>query len=238
MTRVFVFLAAAVLGATLAQSGVVLEVFMPAALPQTIKPNPVPKMMSDFPSNVSIGGSCSPSVKNLRVPSDVSKAVPDAKVSNQIQRIVDADQAARQGALAANSETEDLKRRTALIPLIPRAVTSQDFANIALVFQHGGCVPQFMLANRMALMSMNTDRGAKQSSRYIDPKSLYAATLDRALMYSGRAQKFGTQYFGGCSRLYVVDPRTTDAERKSYNVPTLKEAIALAKKLVTPGCKP
>jgi hypothetical protein len=238
MTRVFVVLAAGVLSAALAQSGAVLETFVPAPLPKTIKPTPIPKTMSDFPSNVSIGGSCLPSVKNLQVPSDVSKAIPDAKVSKQIQQIVDADQAARQGTLAANFETEDLKRRTALLPLIPRAVTSQDFANIALVFQHGGCVPQFMLANRMTVMSMKTNKGAKQSPRDIDPKSLYAATLDRALMYSGRAQKFGTQYFGGCSRLYVVDPRTTDAERKNYNVPPLKEAIALSKKFATPGCKP
>jgi len=73
-------------------------------------------------------------------------------------------------------------------------------------------------------------------------KWLYAATLDRALMNSGQAQKYGTQYISGsngqCSRLYVVDPRTTDAERKSYNVPTLEEAIARAKMFATPSCKP
>ena len=40
---------------------------------------------------------------------------------------------------------------------------------------------------------------------------MYAATLDRALMYAGRAQKFGTQYFGQCNRLYVVDPRTNQS---------------------------
>ena len=95
-----------------------------------------------------------------------------------------------------------------------------------------------MLANRMALMSMNTSQSGKQSSRDIDPKPMYATTLDRALMYSGRAQKFGTQYFGKCSRLYVVDPRTTDAERKSYNVPSLEEAIARAKTFAAPSCKP
>ena len=163
-------------------------------------------------------------------------------ISKQIQVIVNADQAARRGKIASNLETEDLRLRTALMPLIPRAVTSQNFAGIALVFQHGGCVPHWMLANYMALMAIKTDGEAKKTSSYIDPKWLYAATLDRALMNSGRVQRFGTQYWAGlngeCSRLYVVDPRTTDAERKSYNVPTLEEAIARAKTYATPGCKP
>ena len=240
MTRGLILIAA-LLGVSLAQSSAVLEVFVPAPLPKTIKPNPVPKTMSELPSGVSLGGSCSPSLKNLQVPTDVSNAKADAMISKQIQVIVNADQAARRGKIASNLETEDLRLRTALMPLIPRA-TSQNFAGIALVFQHGGCVPHWMLANYMALMAIKTDGEAKKTSSYIDPKWLYASTLDRALMNSKRAQKYGTQYFSSsnneCTRLYVVDPRTTDAERKSYNVPTLEEAIARAKMFATPGCKP
>ena len=51
MTRVMLLIAA-LFGIGLAQSGAVLEVFVPAALPQTVKPNPVPNTMLDFPSNM------------------------------------------------------------------------------------------------------------------------------------------------------------------------------------------
>lgn len=220
MARVL-FLTVALLSVGLAQSGAVLEVFVPAALPQTIKPNPIPNTMSEWPSNMSMSASCLPSSKNLQVPTDVSNAQADATVSRQIQAIVDADQLARQGTMAVDVRAEDLKRRIALMPLISRAVTNQDFANIALVFQHGDCVPQYMLANRMALMGIKTTTAdANDQSMYLGlAKWLYAATLDRALMNSGQAQKYGTQYINGsngqCSRLYVVDPRTTDAERES-----------------------
>ena len=244
MTRAFVFLAAAALGIALAQSGAVLEVFVPAALPQTIKPNPVPNTMVEWPSTMSTGGNCLPSLKDLQVPTDISNAKTDAGISKRIQTIVDADQAARQGTIASDLWSEDLKRRIALLPLIPLAVTSQDFSSIALVFQHGNCVMHYMLANRMALMGITAvSPDADNQTMYRNlSKWLYAATLDRALMNSGQAQKYGTQYFSNssdeCTRLYVVDQRTTDAERKSYNVPTLEEAIARAKMFATPGCKP
>ena len=241
MTRVLLLIVA-LFGIGLAQSGAVLEVFVPAALPQTVKPNPVPNTMLDFPSNMSRGGSCLPSLKDLQVPTDVFNANPDAEISKRIQVIVDADQAAREGTITSEIAVEDAKRRVALLPLIPRAVTTQDFSNIALVFQHGDCVPHYMLANRMALMGIKTATGDLEYSLKDFAKWLYAATLDQALMSSGSAQKYGTHYIigfnGECTRLYVVDPRTTDAERESYNVPTLEEAIARAKMFATPGCKP
>jgi hypothetical protein len=241
MTRAFVFLAVVVLGTALAQSGAKLEAFTPAPLPETQMPNPIPKTMTTIPSNISFGGACLPSLKGLKVPTDVSGAKLNLIVSRKIQAIVDADQAVRKATLSDKEGSNDQKRREALLPLILQAVSSQDFANIALVFQHGDCVPLFMLANRMALMAIKTAApNAKYASQYVDPKWLYAATLDRALMTSRRAQKYRTQYFGfdgACERLYVVDPRTTDAERKAYGVPTLQEALLNAKKMATPNCK-
>ena len=241
MTRVLLLIAA-LFGVVLAQSGAVLEAFVPAQLPQTQMPNPIPKMMTTIPANMSISGPCLPSLKGLKVPVDVSGAKPNPIVSKRIQAIVDADQAARQGTLTAAEVTKDQKRRAALLPLIPQAVSSQDFASIALVFQHGDCVPLLMLANRMAQMAMQTAApNAKYASESLDPKWLYAVTLDRALMNSRRAQKFGSQYFavnGECLRVYVADPRTTDAERKSYHLLTLQEAFDDAKTYATPGCKP
>jgi hypothetical protein len=226
-----------------AQSKAKLELFVPASLPKTIKPNPVPKTMIENQKllpGMSIGRSCKPALKGLLVPTDVSGLKPDPIVSKKIQTIVDADQAMRQNNQPFNI-SDDQKRREKLLPLITRAVTALDFANISLVFQHGDCVPLFMLANRMASMAIELIPSGKTfESRYENPHWLYAATLDRALMYSDLAQKFGTQYLtpsGNCTKLYVVDPRTTDAERAKYGVPSLKQAIAQAKTFDRPGCK-
>jgi hypothetical protein len=226
-----------------AQSKAKLEPFVPASLPQTIKPNPVPKTMTEnqkLPPGASFVRNCLPSIKGLLVPVDVSNVKPDPVVSRQIQAIVDADQAMRQNNQPFKV-SDDQKRREKLLPLIPRAVTAQDFAKISLVFQHGDCVPLFMLANRMASIAIQlTPIGSKLESQDIDPRWLYAATLDRALMYSDLSQKYGTQYTsqgGPCMRLYVVDPRTTDAERAKYNLPSLKQAIAKNKTINGPSCK-
>ena len=232
-------------GIVLAQSSVKLEPFVPDVLPVTIKPNPIPTGMADnpaLPAGAVMIRTCLPSLKNLQIPTDVTKAKPDRVISKRIQAIVDADQAARQKPLDDKSILEDQKRREALLPLIPRAVTVNDFANIALVFQHGDCVPLYMLANKIAALAMRlVSVGSKIDSRYEDPFWLYAATLDRALQNSSKAQKFGTQYAGGldgeCYRLYIVDPRTTDAERAKYHVPILEKAIARAKELSEPNCK-
>jgi hypothetical protein len=226
-----------------AQSKAKLELFVPAPLPQTIKPNPVPKTMFEnqkLRPGESIDRGCKPSLKGLLVPTGVSGLKPDPIVSKQIQSIVDADQAMRQNNQPFKI-SDDQKRREKLLPLIPRAVTTQDFANISLVFQHGNCVAEIMLANKMATMAMQLmPTGRMSESQDIDPRWLYAATLDRALMYSDLAQKFGTQYTsqgGPCMRLYVVDPRTTDTERAKYNLPSLKQAIAKNKTINGPGCK-
>jgi hypothetical protein len=244
MTRVSI-IAVFLLGIVLAQSGPKLEPFVADALPETIKPNPIPEGMTDdpvLPAGAVMIRTCLPSLKNLQIPTDASKAKPDPAISKRIQAIVDADQAARQKPLDDKAVFEDQKRREALLPLIPRAVTAIDFANIALVFQHGDCVPLFMLANKMATLAMKlTPTGQKLDSRYEDPYWLYAATLDRALKTSSKAQKFGTQYTSGgngeCYRLYLVDPRTSDAERAKYHVPSLQKAIARAKELSPPNCK-
>ena len=244
MTRAII-IAVFLLGVVLAQSGVRLEPFVPDALPETIKPNPIPEGMADnpvLPPGAVMIRKCLPSLNNLQIPTDISKAKPDQAISKRIQAIVDADQAARQKPLDSKAVLEDQKRREALMPLIPRAVTANDFANIGLVFQHGDCVPLFMLANKMATLAMKlTPTGQKLDSRYEDPYWLYAATLDRALQNSSKAQKFGTQYVSGwngeCFRLYLVDPRTTDEERAKYHVLPLQKAIARAKELSPPNCK-
>ncbi len=64
---------------------------------------------------------------------------------------------------------------------------------------------------------------------------LYAGSTDRLLRLQGKPQKYGTQYKrnkkDGSYTLGKVDSKTTDEERKALNVPTLKEAHKLAKKI-------
>jgi hypothetical protein len=241
MTRGFV-LVAALLSVSLAQSGATLEVFKPAPLPETIKPNPIPKTMMDYPDKVSISGngSCSPSLKNVMIPADLSNAKPNPTLSKQLAELVIRDQAPRLGKPDPDGARGDRVRREKVLPLIQQAVTSEDFINIALIFQHGDCVEDFMLANRLASIAIGIEDRAKVKSKSVDPRQFYAITLDRALQRSRKAQKFGTQYSSwknDCTRLYVTDPRTTDAERAEYNVPPLRQAIADAKKYAVPGCK-
>ena len=227
-------------GFALGQPGAKLEVFVPEPLPVTTKPVPIPDGMTDLPTSFPImserGGNCFPRLEGLMVPVDVRNATPDAATSDRIERIKNADQAARQQSTPDTDwrkvAEQDRERREALLPLIPRAVTGQDFAFAALVFQHGGCVPHYRLAHHLARMGADRDPLARW---------LVAATLDRALMSVGRAQKYGTQYAfrtdrPDCFALYVVDPTTTDAERLTLGAPTLHEAIFEAKAFNPPNC--
>ena len=115
MTRAII-IAVFLLGVVLAQSGVRLEPFVPDALPETIKPNPIPEGMADnpvLPPGAVMIRKCLPSLNNLQIPTDISKAKPDQAISKRIQAIVDADQAARQKPLDSKAVLEDQKRREA-----------------------------------------------------------------------------------------------------------------------------
>jgi hypothetical protein len=226
-----------VFSSAIALVGGTLTPFKPIALPETIKPNPIPKGMTDFPSNqIRMPLSCSPEVRQLQVPTEASSIPIDAGASRKIQAIVDADQDARKNITADTDwqklTREDQERRQQLLELIPLAATATDFANIALVFQHGDCTDHYLLANYFATLGMKENDLALW---------LVAATMDRALMNSGKAQKYGTQYIardpqGKCFALYVVDPHTTDAERVALRVPTLEEAINQAKTFGANDC--
>jgi hypothetical protein len=240
MKKFLIVAIAVIVGFALAQATAKLELFKAAPLPETIMPDPIPEGMvgpGQFPRMREITSACSPSIDNLQVPVDVTGVQADAVVSKKIQDIVDADQAARNvedfsKVDWAQISSDDTERRRALLEIIPKAVSASDFANIALVFQHGDCIPQYMLANHFARLGAAGSKLARW---------LVAATLDRALMSNGRAQKYGTQYTSigstECFALYVVDPRTTDEERVRLGVPGLSEAIAQAKTFNTANCK-
>ncbi len=171
MTRGFVLLAA-LLGVSLAQSGARLELFKPTPLPQTIKPNPIPKTMMDYPANVSVSGagSCSPSLKNVMIPADLSNAKPNLALSRQLAELVTRDQAPRLGKPDPDGAYGDWIRREKALPLIQQAVTLEDFINIALIFQHGDCIDDFMLANKLASIAIGIEDRAKVKSKSVDPR--------------------------------------------------------------------
>ncbi len=65
---------------------------------------------------------------------------------------------------------------------------------------------------------------------YAPARWLAAAAYDRACMYAGRPQRYGTQFVpdGVRYRLWDVEPATTDAERAAWGVPPLAEQRARA----------
>ncbi|MGB0176771.1 MAG: tetratricopeptide repeat protein, partial [Owenweeksia sp.] len=101
-------------------------------------------------------------------------------------------------------------------------MTSNDYANAAMIFQHGNDT----VASAMAVKMMRT-------AVKLDPtrsKWLLAAAIDRDLMYRNKPQIYGTQYRRsgeGEWVLYTIDKdAVTDEERQEYNVPTLAQTYA------------
>lgn len=92
-----------------------------------------------------------------------------------------------------------------------------DLYHAAWILNHGDEVVDAELAWQLAQRSLYAG--------YEPAKWLYAAAFDRAQMYRGLAQKFGTQIVpdGRRYRLWDTDPATSDDERASYNVPPLAE---------------
>lgn len=113
----------------------------------------------------------------------------------------------------------DRKRRKQTAELLRTARTrfnGRDFFMAALVFQHGPAVSDSRKAVSLAGESM---RRGYRKARY-----LYAAAVDRLRLKQRKKQKYGTQSrreLGGKWKIAPVDPATTDAERKRYDVPPL-----------------
>jgi hypothetical protein len=170
---------------------------------------------------------CAPPIVGVRF-----DGIEDNETTRVVQRIVDADQAARTNVdFSKMSDREsrsvwaaDRRRREELLVLLQGGKVNkpQSLASAALVFQHGNCPDHFLLANQLAKYAMNA--GEESAGE------LFAATQDRWLMSQNKPQKFGTQYMhvNGNWILHEVDPNTTDDERRKYNVPTLAEAQAKA----------
>ncbi len=92
-----------------------------------------------------------------------------------------------------------------------------DLYHAAWVLNHGEQPEDAELAYRLAEQSFK--------SGYRPAGWLFAAAFDRYCMYRGLPQRFGTQIVpdGLRYRLWDVNPKTTDEERKQYDVPSLDE---------------
>jgi hypothetical protein len=97
-----------------------------------------------------------------------------------------------------------------------------DCFHAARIFQHGDAPADAWQAHQLAV------RAAQAG--YRPARWLAAAAYDRWLVYQGRPQKYGTNYFsdGKHQHLFEVDPATTDADRAEWDVPPLAEQIRKA----------
>jgi hypothetical protein len=118
--------------------------------------------------------------------------VPVTADNAEMQTIVDADQADREPDLkdldwAAMAERDGIRRARVRALLDGGQLrTGTDFANAALVFQHGATVDDILLAHVLAMTAVA--QGHPGSRR------MAAMTLDRYLGRVGQSQIFGTQF--------------------------------------------
>ena len=100
-----------------------------------------------------------------------------------------------------------------------------DLYHAAWLFNHGDAAAEARQAHEWAWQSALLGHGPA--------RWLAAAAYDRACMYDGTPQKYGTQFIpdGTRYRLWDVDPATTDAERAAWDVPTLAEQHARAERM-------
>lgn len=147
------------------------------------------------------------------------------KDNAELQKMYNEDQASR---FAKNIDwsilsKQDKEREKRVFEMIKseEIITSKDYYNSAMIFQHGNDT----IASSMAVKHM---KKAIELDSSIN-KWLLAAAIDRDLMRRNKPQIYGTQYIkndktnGRFIRYQIDTTRISDQERKEYNVETLKE---------------
>jgi hypothetical protein len=151
-----------------------------------------------------------------------------ATLDAEITALYEADQAERRDPNAdwdAVSKNDAARRqRVEALVSAGRARQAIDSVHAAMVFQHGDDVPTILKARDWAMKAVQLDPDDDHA------RWLVAASTDRALMYAGRPQRYGTQFSRDATTgqwvLWDVDPAVTDAERLEWAVPTLAAARA------------
>jgi hypothetical protein len=165
----------------------------------------------------------------LRNPAEAREAAGKAIDNAEVQKIVDADQAARAQSWSKLSQADlkavtanDHQRNVRIREIVNEGGlhTARDFANASLVMQHSSAFAGFELAHELAVCSMLLgDRGLG--------RWLVAATYDRMLNSTGHDQRFGTQGATMATTQAKPELRETDeagicdAERLALGCPTL-----------------
>ena len=152
-----------------------------------------------------------------------------ASDNEELKQLYKEDQGDRHGKIDWKVVSKrDEERRTRVLEMLEakQVVTSNDYANAAMIFQHGGDT----IASTMAVNLM-------RKAIELDPKRnkwLLAAAIDRDLMRKKKPQIYGTQYVKSSAEaqweLYELDPtKITDEERMEYGVETIAQQQARVK---------
>ena len=104
-----------------------------------------------------------------------------------------------------------------------KIVSSEDFSEASLIFQHGQTPDDFLFAHILAVEALTLSSSAD--------KWMAAATLDRYLQSINQPQVFGTQYSGvksaGNTPKPLVDPHVLNIQRtqQPYDTKLLSDSI-------------
>ncbi len=158
-------------------------------------------------------------------PVEVESAQEPAEVTDNLElfELYKADQDDRKGEIdwsIVGQNDSDREERVYELLDSNKVITANDYANAAMVFQHGMDSVASGMAVKMMRKNLELDPGAD--------KWLYAAAVDRDKMYRDVPQIYGTQYrkTGEDSpwELYQIDTTVvSDEERIAHGVETLAE---------------
>ena len=158
---------------------------------------------------------------------------PEAGPNPELARLYQEDQGDRAGTLKdtdwAAVEKRDAERRQRVLEIMEKGGARQaaDYYHAAMVFQHSVKPEDHDHAHAWCLEALKLDPGHAKA------RWLAAASKDRALMWRGKPQLYGTQFkrVDGKWILWEVDPSITDEERAKWGVPPLSVARERVEKL-------
>lgn len=163
--------------------------------------------------------SVAPSASRLCAEDEARRAARSA----EIQRIVDDDQRARKGPMPqtpaewAPIEEADRRRRMRVGEIFGEGcmTTAKDFANAALVYQHGDRPEHYLQAFFWASRAVALGDPSQ--------KDMMALAIDRYLINTGKRQLFGSQasrpYGSACFCMAPVEASFPDEERVKWSKP-------------------
>ncbi|HBH71294.1 MAG: hypothetical protein UU88_C0013G0010 [Parcubacteria group bacterium GW2011_GWC1_42_11] len=109
-------------------------------------------------------------------------------------------------------------------------LTPEEIYYAAMFFHHSANKKDVKKARDLMLLNIRRSEFLKRKNKWVEKsKWLYAAATDRLLVRDGKPQKYGTQFYqktiDSPRELFEYDKNTTDKERTSLHVPTLKQTL-------------